>query len=258
MRATLLNPMVLAAALLFSLPTVSRGQQLPFFEGDADPVLWGVSGSFTDMWVAPKEYRWLIGAETLDLSGSDYRIGFVRGSLLGGEWGLSYVHQTVDPGSEIGLSRSFPEDITIRNCEPAAFAAGDCGVFYETNAGLRLRGFELHRFIPFVTFSERVQVGMNIAGGGGWYRGTASRRAVNRSPASDLPGEFVGESMVDVMGSELTLPRRFDTPVPILNIDIAVAGIVAGGLKIRGGMGVYGFPGRRRIVASATYLFGAQ
>ena len=72
------------------------------------------------------------------------------------------------------------------------------------------------------------------------------------------PDQFVGESLVDVMGSELTMPRRLNTPVPILNIDVVVAGIVAGGLKLRGGMGVYGFPGRRRIVASATYFFGAQ
>lgn len=250
--------MIVAAILLFSRPTIAHGQQLPFFEGDIDPVLWGVSGSFTDRWVAPKEYRWLIGAETVDLSGSDYRIGFVRGRVLGGEWGLSYVQQTVEQGSEIGLSRSFPEDIAIPNCATEAFAAGDCGVFYEANAGLRLSGFELHRFVPFVTFSERVQVGMNIAAGGGWYRGTAKRRAVNRNSALTSPDEFVGESVLDVMGSELTLPRRYDTPVPLLNIDIVVAGIVAPGLKVRGGMGVYGFPGRRRIVASATYLFGAQ
>ena len=258
MRVKALHLTMIAVVLLFSSPTTAQGQQLPFFEGDVDPVLWGVSGSLTDEWLAPKEFRWLIGAETVDLQGSDFRIGFVRGSMQGGEWGLSYVHQTVDAGSEIGLSRSLPEDIVIPSCAPEAFAAGDCGVFYRANDGLRLRGFELHRFAPFATFSDRVQVGMNIAGGAGWYRGTASRRAVNRNPGSAFPDQFVGESVVDVMGSEITMPRRFDTPVPILNIDIVVAGVVAGGLKVRGGMGVYGFPGRRRIVVAATYFFGAQ
>ena len=258
MRAKAFRLMMIAVVLPFSLPTAAQGQQLPFFAGDIDPVLWGVSGSLTDMWVAPKEFRWLIGADTVDWHGSDFRIGFVRGRVRGGEWGLSYVHQTVDAGSEIGLSRSFPEDIVIPSCASEAFAAGDCGVFYTANDGLRLRGFELHRFAPFVTFAERVQVGMNFAGGAGWYRGTASRRAVNRNPAAPFPGEFVGESVVDVMGSELTMPRRFDTPVPILNIDIAVAGIVAGGLKVRGGMGAYGFPGRRRIFVTGTYFFGAE
>ena len=258
MRLKAYHLVAITAFLLFSPPT-ALGQQLPFFEGADDPELWGVNASYTTRWVTPKEFRWLIGAETVNLEGSDFRIGFVRGRVLGGEWGLSYVSQMVNPGSEVGLSRTFPEDVEIPSCSPEAFRAGDCGVFYEANTGLRLRGFELHRFVPFVTFSERVQVGMNIAGGGGWFRGTVSRRAVNRKDAaSGLPGEFIGESATDVMGSELTLPRRFDTPVPILNIDIAVAGIVAPGLKVRGGVGVYGFPGRRSIVASATYFFGAQ
>ena len=178
MRVKVLHLTMIAVALLFSSPTTAPGQQLPFFEGDVDPVLWGVSGSLTEAWVAPKEFRWLIGAETVDLQGSDFRIGFVRGSVRGGEWGLSYVHQTVDVGSEVGLSRSFPEDILIPSCAAEDFAAGDCGVFYSANDSLRLRGFELHRFAPFVTFSDRVQVGMNFAGGAGWYKGTASRRWV--------------------------------------------------------------------------------
>ena len=258
MRTKLFHLVVIAAVTLCS-PMNVQGQQLPFFEEDEGPELWGVNASYTTRWVAPKEFRWLVAAESVDLQGVDYRIGFVRGRVLGGEWGLSYVNQMVDQGSEIALSRSFPEDVVIPSCSPEAFNAGDCGVFYETNSGLRLRGFELHRFIPFVTFSERVQVGMNIAGGGGWYRGTTRRRVVNlKDPQSATPDEFIGESVSDVMGSELTLPRRFDTPVPILNIDIAVAGIVPGGLKVRGGVGVYGFPGRRTIVASATYFFGAD
>ena len=243
-----------AVAFVLCWPLTVQGQQQPFFQDEGEE-LWGVGGSYTTKWVSPREFRWLIGAEDVDLQGGDYRIGFVRGRLLGGEWGLSYVRQTVKEGSAVSLSRSFPDDVDLSRCLPEAFDDGDCGVFYETNSGLMLRGFELHRFIPFATFSDRVQIGMNVAAGGGWYKGTATRLVVNRGdPASGA----LGESRTEVLGSELTLPRRFDTPVPIFNLDVAVAGIVPGGLKVRGGAGLYGFPGRRTVVVSATYFFGAE
>ena len=249
--------LVAIVTLLQWSPLLAQEPQTSFFEAYEGPELWGVSASYNPRWVAPGTFRYLIGAETIDLRGADFHIGFARGRVLGGEWGLSYVSQTVDPDSEIALSDRFPEDILIPSCSPDAFEARNCGVFYGANDSLRLRGLELHRFIPFATFADRVQVGMNIGGGAGWYEGTASRRVVNRGVAV-LPDEFVGESVSDVPGSELTLPRRLNTPVPILNLDIAVAGIVARGVKIRGGAGVYGFPGRRTFVVSATYFFGAE
>lgn len=256
---TLISQLLLAAAILVHLPLNVQGQPLPFFEDDADASLWGVSGSYTTSWIAPKEFRWLIGAENLDLQGVDYRIGFARGSVLGGEWGLSYVHQPVKEGSTIDLVNWLPTDANVPSCSIEAFGAGDCGVFYETKSGLFLRGFAFHKWAPFTTIAERVQIGINVEGGAGWYRGTASRRVVNmKDPASAIADEFVGESVSDVMGSELTLPRRFDTPAPIFNLDFGVAGIVAEGVKVRGGIGLYGFPGKRAIYLSGSYFFGRR
>jgi hypothetical protein len=33
------------------------------------------------------------------IAGSEFRIGFVRGRMLGGDWGVSYVRKRVDDGS---------------------------------------------------------------------------------------------------------------------------------------------------------------
>ena len=253
---TSISQLMLAAATLVCMPLSVQGQPLPFFEDDPDVSLWGVSGSFTTSWSAPREYRWLLGAENLDLRGHDYRIGFARGSVLGGEWGLSYVHQTVKQGSTIDLVDWFPADVDVPSCSVEAFGAGDCGVFYETKSGLFLRGFAFHKWAPFITIAERVQIGINVEGGAGWYRGTASRRVVDRrDPALATSDDFVGETVSDVMGSELTLPRRADAPTPIFNVDVGVAGIVADGVKVRGGIGLYGFPGKRAIYLSGTYFF---
>ena len=252
---------VVALSTLGPPPAGAQPQTLPLFEEFGGEERWGVSASFTPTWVAPNQLRWLIGAENLDVQGSDFRIGFVRGRMLGGEWGVSFVSQRVNQGSTVELSKSFPsfpDNIVIPSCSPEAFGTGDCGAFYTTASGFMLRGFELHRFVPFATFADRVQVGMNIAGGAGWYRGTARLRVVNRKdPDLAAPGELIGERVFDVAGSELTLPRDFDAPVPLFNLDFAVAGIVGWGLKVRGGAG-YGLPGRRTVFFSVTYFFGAE
>ena len=216
------------------------------FQFDED--FWGVSASFTPTWKSPREFRFLIGAEDLDLQGSEFRIGVVRGRVLDGEWGLSFVSQTIDEGSTVDLVKNFPDEASFV-CPAGSPASGSCGVSYTTGSMTKLYGIEAHRFIPFATFSDRVQVGMNIAGGAGWYRETVTRRLRDPNPA-------IPDDIMIVQASELTLPRDSNTPVPIFKVEVAAAGIVGPNLKVRASGG-FGFPGNQLLSLSVVYFFGS-
>ena len=55
-----------------------------------------------------------------------------------------------------------------------------------TRRDVLLNGLEVHKFIPFVTFSQRVQVGLNVGGGFGFMSGhvdVADSRPCTRAPS---------------------------------------------------------------------------
>jgi hypothetical protein len=63
---------------------------------------WGVSGSLVPRWEFPGPLADVWNLET-DMTGSEFRIGVVRGSDLGGDWGVSFVKKTVKDDSVVQL-----------------------------------------------------------------------------------------------------------------------------------------------------------
>ena len=190
---------------------------------------WGLSVGLTPSWQTGAPVRYLFAADEIEMRGSEVRLGVIRGDLFEGEWGLSYVDKSIDEDSSLQVDRD--------GC-----ALTQCGTFYRSRAQTRLTGVEFHQFRPFMTWRERVQVGMVGAVGVGWLRGTADKRITTAQ------GDI--ESAV-VTADELFPPSA--SVVPLMKLEIAATGIIAPGLKVRVGGG-FSMPGYHTFGITASYL----
>jgi len=213
---------LLGLLLMSSVPALAQVQRTH----------WGVAGGFTPKWETHETFKQFFDADSATFEGTDIRLGFVRGSIVGGDWGVSFVRRSVSDRSNV--SRLTGE------------CAG-CGQFF-TATDARMTGVEVNKFVPFGTIKDRVQIGMNFAGGVAQLKGSV--RAVSVSPA--------GTTAQDVEAKELFAPWGYQpNVVPLGKIEIAVAAILAPDLKLRVGGG-FDFPGYNRINASLVYLIGAR
>lgn len=192
---------------------------------------WGVSVGMTPTWHMTETLKFLFNADEVELQGSELRIGVVRGLLYDGEWGISFVDKPFEENSSL-------------NADVSPCSRGTCGTFYRTLPNVRLTGVEFHQFHPFKTWKERVQLGTVGAIGVGWLRGNVYRRTMTEQ--SDV------ESF-DVDAGELFPPRETMNVVPLLKLELAVAGIVAPGLKIRASGG-FSMPGYETFSLTFVYL----
>ena len=88
---------------------------------------------------------------TLDVKGPEFRVGVIRGTTLGGEWGVSLIHKRLSKESTIEIEGS--NDLLTVIADDA-----------------ELIGVEVHRFFPFAR-AGRVQIGVNLGGGIAQLRG---------------------------------------------------------------------------------------
>lgn len=209
---------------------------------------WGLSGVLAPSWKVPADneiFKLLFEADELNVGGSEFRIGFVRGRMLGGDWGVSYVRRKIDDGSTIATSYGDEPEV--------GFHIGE----FTTTRDVVIDGVEVHKFTPFATIKRRVQIGLLFGGGVGTAKGTLDTRIV------DANFQFVGgrqmispvESLEVREAKELILPGN--GIVPLGRLELAVAGLVTPGLKVRASGGL-SFPGMHSFSISAVYLFGAQ
>jgi hypothetical protein len=196
---------------------------------------WGVEVKFVPNWEVPATFRSLFEAEPVVIDGSEFRIGIIRGKDLGGDWGVSYVKRKIDDGSRIGGLES--------DCQPGfgCFNFGDEYVYHDAE----MVGVFVHKFTPFATIKRRLQIGLVYGGGIASFKGTATHTefgATNNGQGNlvetvDAKETFVIEQM------------------PLGDVEIAVAGIVAPGLKVRASGGI-SFPGKHTFAITINYLIG--
>ena len=117
---------------------------------------WGVSFSATPKWDLAGQLKDLLQDEDsiVDIKGSELTVGVVRGSTRGGDWGVSFVHKPFEDGSG---SVELGEDCFQTTC----LTTTETNVFQD----VKLTGVEFHWFARFVNIKDRVQLGLNIAGG---------------------------------------------------------------------------------------------
>lgn len=190
---------------------------------------WGVSFALTPAWETGPGVQRLFAADRIDMRGSDFRFGFVRGFELEGDWGMSFVKTTISSDSSL--------DVDVAPC-----GRGSCGTFLRTIEPTRLTGFEFHQYQPFKTWRDRVQIGMVGAVGLGWLRGQVYKRTTTEN--SDV------ESF-EANAGELFPPSQ--SVLPLLRMELAGAAIVVPGLKVRASGG-FSMPGYHTFGLSVVYL----
>lgn len=209
---------------------------------------WGVSASIVPTWTVPSDnalVKAMFGGETVDITGTEFRIGFVRGRMLGGDWGVSFVRRKLKDGSTV--SDLYTDD----------FAPGIEQGDLTTLRNVEITGVEIHKFSPFGTIKQRLQIGLVFGGGIGSSKGILDRRSVS------LDQRFVGNTPVFTAretremldAKELIFPGN--GLVPLGRLEIAVAGLVAPGLKVRASGGL-SFPGTHSFSIAGVYLIGAK
>ena len=190
---------------------------------------WGVSFALTPSWQTGPGVKQLFTADRIDMEGSEFRLGLVRGQELSSEWGISFVRTTIANDS------SLEKDVVP--CD-----RGNCGTFLRTTAPTRLTGIEAHRFEALKTWKERFQLGTVGAVGVGWLRGQVYKRTT--TDESDV-------ELFDAKAGELFPPST--SVMPLLRIEIAGSALITQGLKVRASGG-FSMPGYHTFNVTFVYL----
>jgi hypothetical protein len=210
---------------------------------------WGVSGAFVPSWTVPSGnavFKAMFNADAVDINGSEFRIGFVRGRTLGGDWGVSFVRRKLKDGST--LSSDVYIDPELPGVEQGEVT---------TLRNVEITGVEVHKFSPFGTIAKRVQIGLLFGGGVGSSKGELDTRNVS------VNYSFVGNRMIQTPvetretldAKELVYPGN--GLVALGRLELAVAAIVAPGFKVRASGGL-AFPGMHTFSVGGVYLIGAK
>jgi len=218
---------------------------------------WGVGVSFTPKWSAHDTLRTkLLGLgsedDEGDLEGSEFTIGVVRGSVGGGEWGVSYVRRPFENGTTL-IEREPEEcfnDQFVNSCSRSTFTRELQDVF--------LQGVEWHMFIPFVRVAERVQIGVNVAAGAGFPEGTIIETFDNVNTTTILvppPPRTSTDTFTDTFPSAAT--DVMYPVVPLLKLEAQGAILLAPGLKLKVSAGLSA-PSAAAFRIGAVYLIGAN
>jgi len=194
---------------------------------------WGINVALTPSWQTGPGISALFGSDRVDLHGSEVRVGIVRGIDIDSDWGFSFISTSIAPDSTV--------NVDVTPC-----SSGTCGTFLRTVDRTRMTGFEFHQFQPFKTWRNRVQVGMLGAVGLGWLHG----QIYKRTATTDGVSESFSASAAELY------PPSADV-VPLLRLEIAAAGIIQPGLKVRVGGGL-GMPGYHTFGVSFIYLIGSK
>jgi len=195
-------------------------------DAQIDDTSWGITGGVSPRWSMPGSLLAdLFDATRLDVKGPEFRVGVIRGTTNGGEWGVSLVHKRLSKESNFEIE-------------------GTSDVLTVVADDAELIGVEVHRFFPFARVG-RVQIGANLGGGIAQLRGFVSGvhlGATSTNFALPFPEAFV------VAGDEIDW-------LPVGRAELGAATLVGERLKIRVSGG-FNMPGFQVISLSFSYLLG--
>jgi len=233
---------VTLVVVLLMLPAASSAQT-------GKETHWGVRVSFAPSWEINNQVRKLLFEDDEDgtISGSEIGVGFVRGSRLGGDWGVSFVRKPWDDGSGSMSTNQdcFNQAQTI--CRPRTESTLTQGVY--------LNAVEIHWFARFVNIKERVQIGLNVAGGIGSVKGNVISTTDRFEPtAFNQQGPT---AFRQVHEEEILLAKDELLPMfPLFKLEALGSVTVAPGLKVQVAAGA-NFPAYSARIG-VVYLFGVR
>jgi hypothetical protein len=195
-----------------------------------DDPAWGITAAFAPRWQVPTFVEGRFDIRSVDLTGRELRVGVVRGTTRGGEWGISLVHKRLSETGAIAVEGA--DGIALFNTEDS-----------------ELLGVEAHRFFPFARLGERVQLGVNLAGGiaqvRGFVRGVYDPFSAD---AESFTALVPSREMFEYTGRDVDW-------LPIAKAQLAVATLIGERAKIRIGAGL-NLPGYELFNVSFSYLLG--
>lgn len=214
---------------------------------------WGVSATFTPRWKSPATFDDLYDVTPTDVSGNDFRVGFVRGKQLGREWGVSLVHKRIGGDSTLGAR--------VDRCEVAGECQAEGDLYTLSNASMT--GVMFHVAMPFAKIGRSVQFELLLGGGLAGVSGDVTHETRTLSYLA-LPNGFVsfnrttsGAVITQTATGTFPATQVIQSPMPLVDVQLAVSAAVAPGLKLRasGGMST---PGVQPISISFVYHFGPK
>lgn len=231
--------LVVVGALL--LPSVAAAQDKSSH--------WGVRFSLTPNWEISNNIRKILyeSGDLGTMKGKEIEIGFVRGSTLGGDAGVSFVRKPFSDESGIITTNQdcFNQAQTI--CRPNVETTQFQTVY--------LNAVEFNWSKPVHTFAQRIQVGFNVGAGVGTMKGNVVKTTDRFEPTGfnqNGPTGFVQRHETEVLLAKDELLPIF----PMFKLEAEGAVIVAPGLKVKFAYGV-NFPATS-FRMTVVYLIGAK
>lgn len=218
---------------------------------------WAVSFSVTPSWkIAPFIQNALSDDdETVNFEGSELTIGFGRGSRRGGDWGVNFVRKPFKDGliTEKSQTQCFPG--------PPPNNTQLCNTSHETNVarGMMLTGFEVHWFIAVARIKDRIQLGVNLAGGIANVKGTI-HKVEEGSQWQFVPSPGgQGTNVLTPFHNEEDNPASEELmkKFPLIKVEIEGGVILTPALKVQiaGGLN---FPSTNGVRVLFLYLIGGK
>lgn len=248
---TISSPLLtLTAMLLVGLtPTPATAQ--------SDPSHWVVTASYTPQWKIATFVQDFLSDEdeTINMEGTEFRIGMGRGSTKGGDWNVAYVRKPFKDGVASTSDSSFC--FSPGNNQPELCPNSHEVVTYE---GVYLEGIAADWFLSFVRIKDRVQIGLNAGIGVGAFKGNV--RTVRDEEQYNFvpnPGRGGGGTQVKTIEhTDETNPAKDELApyFPFGNVGVEGAVILTPALKVKMAYGLT-FPGKGFRVG-VTYLIGAK
>jgi hypothetical protein len=216
---TLRTPVILAV-LVLALPGAALAQ--------IDNPAWGLGAGFSPRWQVPATFGGLVDGDDIDVGGREFRIGIVRGTTRGGEWGLSLVHKRLANDAAVSVD-------------------GGEAVARFVNEDAELLGVEVHRFFPFAHVGSRVQIGINLAGGLAQLRGFV-RGEFDSASSQSLSAVIATRDIFEYAGRDIDW-------LPLAKAEVGLTATLGDRAKVRVGGGL-NVPGFQIINISVSYLLG--
>jgi len=259
LRSTI-GALMVAAASLAATPAQAQSSTPPASSATASAPSnakashWGVVFSATPSWYLPSSITNNIAKDGggVVLVGSQFTFGVVRGRAMSGDWGVTFVHEPVKNGS-YGFDSSTKCGFANAPTSDGCFNTSGSAV----TQNVTMNGVQVHKYFAFRTIKERIQLGLDLAGGFGKLSGTLRKTSsdVTNIQKNAKNGQTTAALTTTVTTEDVT--AEMPSKVPLGRLTFVAAAIVHPAIKVRWEFGML-MPGQTFSTVVATYLFGAH